>query len=151
MGDTETTPRKLRTLEIVLKDVENTQNWWFYFLFFQSFSWCIDTFLTFFDAPTLFLFFVLFLDQIHTILSTKVDHKGRWYSCREVRHHAVGDYNFLTQKKNIFLKVNSSPPSLCSVSWIQQCTYGYVQYTYDNFNIKKNFVFWSWQPTMTTC
>jgi hypothetical protein len=33
------------------------------------------------------------------------------------------------------------------MSWIQQCTYGYVQYTYDNFNIKKNFVFWSWKPT----
>jgi hypothetical protein len=57
----------------------------------------------------------------------------------------------LTQKKKIFLKVNSLPPTLCSMSWIEQCTYGYVQYTYDNFNIKKNFVFWSWQLTMTTC
>ncbi len=92
-------------------------------------------------------FFFLFLDQIHTILSTTVDNKGRWDSCRKVHHHALGDYNFLTQKKKSFRKINSSPPTLCSMSWIQQCTYGYVQYTYDNFNIKKNFVFWSWKPT----
>jgi hypothetical protein len=56
----------------------------------------------FFDAPTLFLFFVLFLDQLHTILSTTVDDKGRWDSHREVCHHVVGDYNFLTQKKKKF-------------------------------------------------
>jgi hypothetical protein len=31
-----------------------------------------------------------------------VDDKGRWDSRWEVRHHAVGDYNFLTQKKKIF-------------------------------------------------
>jgi hypothetical protein len=104
----------------------------------------------FFDAPTLFLFF-LFLDKIYIILSTTVGNKWQRDSRREVHHHAGGDYNFLTQKKKTFLKVNSSPPTLCSMSWIQQCTYGYVQYTYDNFNIKKNFVFRSWQLTMTTC
>ncbi len=140
----ETTLRKLRTLEIVLKDVENTQNWWFSFFFPIVFLLHEHI-----HAPTLFFF--LFLDKIHTILSTTMDDKGRRDSCQKVHHHDGGDYNFLTQKKKIFLKINSSPPTLCFVSWIQQCTYGYVQYTYDNFNIKKNFVFWSWQPTMTTC
>jgi hypothetical protein len=48
------------------------------------------------------LLLFLFLDQIHTILSTTVDDKGHLDSHREVRHHAVGDYNFLTQKKKIF-------------------------------------------------
>jgi hypothetical protein len=123
----------------------------FFFLSFLSFSWCIDTFLTFFWSSNSFPLF-LFLDQIRTILLMMVDDKGRRDSRREVRHHVVGDYNFLTQKKNIFLKITfCPPPTLCSVLWIQQCTYGYVQFTYDNFNIKKNFVFWSWQPTMTTC
>jgi len=97
----ETTPRKLRTLEILLKDVENTQNWWFFFGFPIVFlvHWHIfDDFL----MLQLFSFFCLVLDQIHTILSTTVDNKGRWDSRWEVRHHAVGDYNFLTQKKKIF-------------------------------------------------
>ncbi len=146
----ETTPRKLRTLEIVLKDVENTQNWWFFLVFPIVFlvHWHIlDGFL----MLQLFSSFFLFLGKIHNILSTTVDDKGQRDSRREVRHHAGGNYNFLTQKKKIFLKVNSLPPTLCSMSWIEQCTYGYVQYTYDNFNIKKNFVFWSWQLTMTTC
>jgi hypothetical protein len=31
-----------------------------------------------------------------------VDGKGRWDSRWEVRHHAVGDYNFLTQNNKIF-------------------------------------------------
>jgi hypothetical protein len=94
----ETTPRKLRTMEILLKDVENTQNWWFF-----CFSYCFPGALThswrFFDAPTFYFFF---WDQIHTILSTTVDDKGRWDSHWKVRHHAVGYYNFLTQKKKIF-------------------------------------------------
>ncbi len=97
----ETTPRKLRTLEIVLKDVENTQNWWIFFVFPIVFlvHWHIlDVFL----MLQLFSLFFLFLDQIHTILSTTVDNKGRLDSCWEVRHHAVADYNFLTQKKKIF-------------------------------------------------
>jgi hypothetical protein len=43
------------------------------------------------------LFFSFFLgDQIHTILSTTMENKGGYDSCREVRHHVVGDYNFLT-------------------------------------------------------
>jgi hypothetical protein len=65
----------------------------------------------FFDPPTLFLYF-LFLDQIRTILLMMVDDKGRPDSRWEVRHHVVGDYNFLTQKKNIFLKITSCPPPL---------------------------------------
>jgi hypothetical protein len=62
------------------------------------FSWCIDTFLTFFLMFQLFSFF-LFLDQIRTILLTTMDDKGCQDSHREVCHHVVGDYNFLTQKK----------------------------------------------------
>jgi hypothetical protein len=75
-----------------------------FFLSFLLFSWCIVTWVTFFEAPTLFLFFFFFFfwDQIHTILSTTVDDKGHRNSYREVCHHAVGDYNFLTQKKKIF-------------------------------------------------
>jgi hypothetical protein len=42
------------------------------------------------------------MDQIHTILSTTVDNKGCLDSRREVHHHVVRDYNFLTQKKKIF-------------------------------------------------
>jgi hypothetical protein len=63
----------------------------------------------------LFSFF-LFLDKIYTILSTTVDNKWQRDSCQDVHHHAGGDYNFLTQKKKTFLKVNSSPPTLCSMS-----------------------------------
>jgi len=73
-----------------------------FFLSFLSFSWWIDTFLTFFWCSNSFPFFLLFLDQIHTILSTTVDNKGCWDSHGEVCHHAVRDYNFLTQKKKIF-------------------------------------------------
>jgi hypothetical protein len=64
----------------------------------------------------LFSSFFLFLGKIHNILSTTVDDKGQRDSRREVRHHAGGNYNFLTQKKKIFLKVNSLPPTLCSMS-----------------------------------
>jgi len=149
MGDTRDNTKKV-------EDIGNSiERCWKYpkLMIFFCLSYRFPSALTnswhFFDAPTFFLF--LFLDKIHTILSTTVDDKGQRDSCQEVHHHVGGDYNFLTQKKKTFLKVNSSPPTLCSMSWIQQCTYGYVQYTCDNFNIKKNFVFWSWQPTMTTC
>jgi hypothetical protein len=64
----------------------------------------------------LFSFFLFLDDKIHTILSTTVDDKGQRDSHQEVHHHAGGDYNFLTQKKKTFLKVNSSPPTLCSMS-----------------------------------
>jgi len=149
MGDTKDNTKKV-------EDIENSiEGCWKYpkLIFFLVFPivflvhWHIlDGFL----ILQLFSFF-LFLDKIRTILSTTVDNKGRWDSRSEVCHHAVGDYNFLTQNNFFFLEINSLPPTLCTVLWIQQSTYGYVQYTYDNFNIKKNFVFWSWQPTMTTC
>jgi hypothetical protein len=105
-----TTPRKLRTLEIVLKDVESSQNWLFFWVFPIVFveHWHILDFS--FDAPTLFLFF-WFLDQIFTILSMTVNNKRHQDSCWEVRHHVVGDYNFLTQKKIKILKIISSPPA----------------------------------------
>jgi hypothetical protein len=106
-----TTPRQLRTLEIVLKDVESNQNWWFFWVFPIVFlvHWHIlDVFLMF----QLFSFFFLFLDKICTILSMTVDNKGHQDNRLEVRHHAVGDYSFLTQKKNFFLKIISSPPLL---------------------------------------
>jgi hypothetical protein len=56
----------------------------------------------------------LFLDQIHTILSTTVDDKGRWDSHWEVCHHVVGDYNFLTQKKK---KIHPITPKLDVPLW----------------------------------
>jgi len=70
--------------------------------------------------------FLLFLDQIHTILPTTVDDKGRWDSHQEVRHHAVGDYNFLTQKKKIFHPITPKldvPPMVC---YVQQKLKGLV-------------------------
>ncbi len=130
-----TTPQKLRTLEIVLKYVEISQNWWFFFCLSYRFLGAllitilrpfgtresirrkvdhggqIDTFLMFFYASTLFLFF-WFLDKIRTILSMMVDNKGRRDSHQKVRHHPVGDYSSFTQKKKIFLKIISSPPPL---------------------------------------
>jgi hypothetical protein len=88
-----TTPRKLRTLEIVFPIIFLV-HWHIrdFFLMLQLFS------------------FFWFLDQICTILSMTVDNKGRQDSCQEVCHHAIGDYSFLTQKKKIFLKIISSPP-----------------------------------------
>ncbi len=149
----ETTPRKLRTLEIVLKDVENNQNWCFFLFFFVVFHVIFLVHWHIFDIfwmLQLFSFFCFWIKSV-PFYGQQWTTKGVEIACWEVCHHVVGDYNFLTQKKKIFLKIISSPPTLCSVSWIQQCTYGYVQYTYDNFNIKKNFVFWSLQPIMTTC
>ncbi len=124
----ETTPRKLRTLEIILKVVENTQNEWFFFVFPIVFlvHWHI---LDIFLMLQLFSFYFLFLDQIHTILSTTVDNKGHWDSRWEVHHHVVGDYNFLIQKKKIFHPITpkldvplwfamSSKSSKAWLSWI---------------------------------
>ncbi len=150
MGDTRDNTKKVEDTRNSIEGCWKYPKLMIFFCFSYRFPVAWTHSWHFFDAPTLFFFF-LFLDKIHTILSTTMDNKGRRDSCQKVHHHDEGDYNFLTQKKKIFLKINSSPPTLCSVSWIQQCTYGYVQYTYDNFNIKKNFVFWSWQPTMTTC
>jgi hypothetical protein len=99
----ETTPRKLRTLEIVLKDVENTQNWWSFFVF-------PIVFMVHWHILDVFLMLQLFSFLKKIILSTIVDNTRRWDSCWEVCHHAVRNYNFLTQKKRFFLKINSSPP-----------------------------------------
>jgi hypothetical protein len=43
-----------------------------------------------------FYFFVFGSNPYHFI--NNGGWKGHWDSCREVRHHAIGDYNFLTQK-----------------------------------------------------
>jgi hypothetical protein len=73
--------------------------------------------LTFFLCSNFFSSFFRFLSNPY-ILSTIVDNKGHRDRCREVRHHVVGDYNFLTEKKKIFLKIYSSPPTFRSMLWI---------------------------------
>jgi len=72
-----------------------------------------------------------------------MDDKGCRDSREEVCHHVVRDYNFLTQKKKFFLKMISSPPFAPCCESNNAHMDGYVQYTYDNFYIKKNFSFWS--------
>jgi hypothetical protein len=135
-------PDNTKKVEDIGNSIEGCWKYPKLILFFFGLSYRFRGALThswqFFDAPTFFLFFFCFWIKSIPFV---VDDKGRSEIHWEVCHHAVRDYNFLTQKKKIFLKINSLLPIICSLLWIQQCTYGYVQYTYDNFNIKKNFVF----------
>jgi len=100
MGDTRDNTKKVEDIGNIIEGCWKYPKLMIFFVSFLLYSWCIDTFLMIFWCSNSSPFFSL--DQIHTILSTMVDDKGRWDSHWEVCHHAVGDNNFLTQKKKIF-------------------------------------------------
>jgi hypothetical protein len=102
MGDTRDNTKKVEDIGNNIEGCWKYPKLMIFFCLSYRFPGALTHSWRFFHSPTLFLYSVLFLDQIHTILSTTVDDKGRWDSRREVRHQAVGDYNFLTQKKKIF-------------------------------------------------
>jgi hypothetical protein len=133
MGDTGDNTKKVEDIGNSIEGCWKYPKW----MIFLGLSYCFHGALTHFWRflmLQLFSFYFLFLDQIHTILSTTVDDKGRWDSRREVCRHAVGDYNFLTQKKKIFHPITPKldvplwfvMSSKCSKAWLPWIVWMYA-------------------------
>jgi len=144
-----TTPRKLRTLEIVLKDVENTQNWWFFLVFPIVFlvHWHILDVLML-QLFSFFLFFgIKFIPFYQQLWTTK----GREIAVERFIIMLEEITTSWHKRKRLFLKQTPRPPPFAPCRESNSAHMNMCNIHIIILILRKTLFFWSWQPTMTTC